>query len=72
MCCELGEYYRGQKDFLEAIVWFYNAAFETTSILNIKCSGVIPLNALAECYAAIGMEEQAAEYRKLAEEWKIT
>ena len=69
MCCELGEYYRGQGDFYEAIVWFYNAAFETTSILNIKSSGVIPLLALADCYEAARLPHEAAEYRKLAGEW---
>ena len=68
MCCELGEYYRGQGDFYEAIVWFYNAAFETTSILNIKSSGVIPLLALADCYEAVELFSEAAEYRKLANE----
>lgn len=68
MCCELGEYYRAQGDFSEAVVWFYNAAFETSSILNIKCSGVIPLLGLAECYEALGMAAEAADYRKLAAE----
>ena len=70
MCCELGEYYRSQDDILEAIVWFYNAAFETVSILNIECSGQIPLTALADCYQALDIPVEAAEYRNLAAEWK--
>jgi len=70
MCNELGEYYRSQGDISEAIVWFFNAAFETSSILNIKCGGVLPLSALAECYEVLKMPNEAAEYRKLASEWK--
>jgi hypothetical protein len=65
MCCELGAYYQAQGDFSEAVVWFYNAAFETASILDIRTSGAIPLLGLAECYEALGMPGEAADYRKL-------
>jgi len=71
MCYELGEYYREQGDMNEAVMWFFNAAFETSSILDIKRSGVIPLTALAECYGELGMKEEAAEYRRQAGEWKV-
>ncbi len=70
ICCELGQYYMDQKDYHEAIVWFYNAVFETPCILNVRCSGVIPLTALAECYEILGMPEQAADYRTRANDWK--
>ena len=70
MCNELGEYYREHGDITEAIMWFYNAAFETSSILDIRRSGIIPLTALAECHEELGMAEEAAEYRKQAKEWK--
>lgn len=66
ICCELGEYYLKAQDIDEAIVWFYNAAYETESILNINCSGEIPLHGLAKCYRMAGNEEQAAEYERLA------
>lgn len=65
MCCELGEYYRTKDDLSEAIMWFYNAAFETNSILNIKCNKEIPLTALSECYGKLGMEKEASEYRQM-------
>ncbi|MDD6811535.1 MAG: glycosyltransferase family 2 protein [Lachnospiraceae bacterium] len=71
ICCELGQYYLEQQDYDEAIIWFYNGAYETESILNIHSSGDIPLRGLAECYRLEGNEEQAAEYEKLAEAWKI-
>ena len=70
ICCELGSYYMEAGDLDEAIVWFYNAAYETGSILNIHSSGDIPLHALAECYRRLGDKEQAAMYRKKAKEWK--
>lgn len=70
ICCELGEYYRQQKDYDEAVVWFYNAAYETESILNIHSGSDIPLQGLADCYRALGNEEQAAEYERLAKEEK--
>ena len=70
ICCELGQYFLEQKDFEEAAVWFYNAAYETECILNIHSSGDIPLRGLAECYRAMGNNEQAGEYEKLAAEWK--
>ena len=68
ICCELGEYYLERQDLHEAIIWFYNGAYETESILNIHSSGEIPLRALAKCYSLLGDKEQAEAYEKLAEE----
>lgn len=68
ICCELGEYYLGIEDVDEAIVWYYNAAYETESILNVRCSGAVPLYGLAKCYRMIGNEEQAEEYERLSRE----
>lgn len=68
ICCELGAYYAGIEDIDEAVVWYYNAAYETESILNVRCSGEIPLRGLAQCYRMLGDEAQAAEYERLAGE----
>ena len=70
ICCELGAFYLQKQDIDEAIVWFYNAAYETESILNIHSGGDIPLYGLAECYRRAGNEAQAAEYERLAKEWR--
>ncbi|MDR2888266.1 MAG: glycosyltransferase [Lachnospiraceae bacterium] len=67
ICCELGYYYQERRDYHEAIVWFYNAAFETTSSLSLRCSGVIPLTALVECYRLLGMDKVADEYQEMIE-----
>lgn len=71
ICCELGEYYLAKGDADEAAIWFYNAAYETDSILSLRCSGEIPLRALARCCRELGNKEQAAEYERLAQEAHI-
>lgn len=70
ICYLLGEYYLKQEEYEEAAIWLYNAAFETHSILNIHCSGDWPLKKLVVCYEHMGLGEQAAEYQRLAENWK--
>ena len=68
ICYELGSYYMEHEDYEEAVLWFYNAAYETECILNIHFGGKLPLQALAECYAKSGNEELAAQYKTLAKE----
>ena len=68
ICYELGSYYMENEDYEEAVLWFYNAAYETECILNIHFGGKLPLQALAKCYEKCGNEELAAQYRKLAAE----
>lgn len=48
MCYELGEYFFAAKDYDEAAMWFYNAAHETQSILNIHTSTDWPEQRLKE------------------------
>lgn len=69
ICYDLGEFYYRQKDYQEAIVWYYNAAYETESYLNIHYCGDYPLSRLALCYEALGDEEQASVYREKANQW---
>lgn len=71
LCYELGEYYYELKDYNEAIIWYYNAAFETQSFLNIHYSGDYPLKRLKECYDALGDKEESEEYGKMASNWSI-
>ncbi|MFU0827251.1 MAG: Glycosyl transferase family 2 [Lachnoclostridium sp.] len=69
VCYDVGEFFYRQKDYEEAIVWFYNAAYETESYLNIRYSGDYPLSRLALCYEATGDEENAGFYREKAKDW---
>ena len=64
ICCELGQYYMDAGDYKEAVLWFYNAAYETECILNIKCRDELPLSALSQCYRMCGEEEMAAYYEE--------
>ena len=68
ICYELGTYYLENEDYEEAILWFYNAAYETEAVLNIHCGGKLPLLALAQCYEKCGNNELAEQYRQLAKE----
>lgn len=70
VCCELGQYYLEEKSYEEAAVWFYNGAYETQAVLDIRCGGVIPLKGMAECYAALGQQELAREYGDKAAQWR--
>lgn len=70
ICYELGEYYLALEDYMEASIWYYNAAYETSSILNVHYSGDWSLNKLAFCYRKLGKEEEAKEFEAQAIEWK--
>ncbi len=72
ICYELGEYYFEKEDYEEATIWYYNAVYETTSILNIHCSGDWSLKKLALCYHCLGNEERAVEFETLEKNWSIS
>ena len=69
MCCELGDYYLDNNDPSEASLWFYNAAYEQTPMLDIHTGGDRPLFALSKCYKLLGNQELADEYAIKANEW---
>lgn len=81
ICCELGEYYFEKKDFLEASIWFYNAAFETECILNLHASGDIALWGLTKCYENLAKSSAGNDaknyydvfekYKSMAEAWTL-
>jgi glycosyltransferase involved in cell wall biosynthesis len=82
--CELGFYYMERGNFDDASLWFYNAAFEVSPVLNIDTHTIIPYTALVTCYDESikqksesitpdelhALEEKREEYRKLASQWK--
>lgn len=65
ICFLLGSYYEDQRDYEEAAVWYYNAAFECHSILNIKYEKEYPLQGLADVYNNLGLVEEALKYEKM-------
>ncbi len=70
VCYELGNYYFARSEYEEAAMWYYNAAYETNSILSIRTGGDLPLFGLAACYEKLGLDELACEYSLKAKEWK--
>lgn len=62
VCVELGTFYEERGDFEEAVIWYYNAAYETSPILKLLSSTKEPLEGLVRCYEKLGMPEQAQEY----------
>ncbi len=69
MCYELGNFYRNRGDIDEAIVWYYNAAYETQPILDAHRGGDLAMHKIAECYRELGNLDQAEDYEKDANEW---
>ena len=65
---ELGEYYRNRRNYKEACMWYYNAAFETEPILNIKYHDEYPYLGLHISYVIMGDRENAAKFANLAKE----
>ena len=66
VCYDVGEYFFEAGDFKEAVIWYYNAAYETECELNIRYSRELPLLKLARCYECSGDMTQAAFYEELA------
>ena len=80
MCYTLGLYYFAHKDYNEAAIWLYNAAFGTKSILDISSSGKKPLYLLSECYKLLSEQceddyekiqyvEMSNDYKSQADSW---
>ena len=68
ICFLLGEYYEDQRDYKEAAIWYYNAAFECHSILNVKYEKEYAIQGLVDVYNNMGLTEQAREYERLLHE----
>ncbi len=71
LCMELGEYFYERKEWEEAIIWYYNAAYETPCRMSLKSATTRPLERLILCYEKLGMPKEAAGYRKTLEELKM-
>lgn len=71
VCYELGEYFMSIEDYKEAIIWYYNAAYEAECELNIHYGGDYPLKHLAECYHFLGDHEQEKAFMVQHDNWSI-
>lgn len=76
ICYELGCYYEGQEDYDEAIVWFLNARYETSSLIDIRARGDLPLEGLVRCYKKLAEAnedylEMVSQYKRELEAWEL-
>lgn len=62
VCVCLGEYYEACGEHHEAILWYYNAVYETQCELSLHYGQKLPLQGLVRCYQAVGNAEQASYY----------
>ena len=84
-CMEIGEWFFTNEMFDTAILWFYHAAFEAESILNVRSSGNLPLARLADSYRALAEYSRgtksdaeisaylnaASDYQTQSEAWEL-
>lgn len=70
VCYEIGRYFFDLKEYGEACNWFYNGAYETESILNIKYSCEKPRKKLMECYLILSEQEKERGNKSLEENYK--
>lgn len=73
MCLILGTFYMNQTDYEEAVLWLYNAAFETESILDVASSGNKPLSLLGRCYEELAKTSDdaylCAQYKEMSDDY---
>lgn len=63
ICCELGHFYEDAEDYHEAVIWYYNAAYETVPIIKKAAGDIEALEGLIRCYEALDMPEQVMDYK---------
>ncbi len=63
ICTELGKFYEENGDLEEAIIWYYNAAYETQAVLVKNLGEKEPLESLFRCYQILDISEQVEFYR---------
>ena len=64
MCSLLGSYFEELGDLKEAVLWYYNARYETKAILDINSMGKTPLEGLIRIYEVLGLKEEALKYQE--------
>ncbi|MBQ9119448.1 MAG: glycosyltransferase family 2 protein [Lachnospiraceae bacterium] len=68
VCFDLGEYFLQAGDIYEAILWYYNALYETEPEISLAAGGADPAKRLAECYRKLGDTVQQEHYEKVMKE----
>jgi hypothetical protein len=61
---EMGLFYEEHGDLEEAVIWYYNAVYETQPILSLESGRRHSIEGLIRCYEKLGMTEQVQMYRE--------
>ncbi len=64
ICMEMGLFYEESEDFDEAVIWYYNAVYETQPVLSLESGRRHSLEGLIRCYEKLGMPNQVQMYRE--------
>lgn len=62
MCCILGQFFETAGDLNEAAMWYYNAAYETAPVIDLRSGKNIPLTRLSSIYESLGREDLKNHY----------
>ncbi len=68
ICNEMGLWYENKQDYGEAMMWFYNAACETSPVISLKTGNSEPIEHLIEICEKLDDHEQAMIYRDMLSE----
>lgn len=64
ICMEMGLFFEKHSDLEEAVIWYYNAIYETQPVLSLESGRRHSLEGLIRCYEKLGMPEQVCRYRE--------
>ena len=64
LCMELGHYFYEKEEWEEAVIWYYNAAYEVPCQMSLKAATSGPLKQIISCYERLQMPKIAEEYKK--------
>ena len=70
LCLELGHYFYEKEEYEEAILWYYNAAYETECLMSLNTATSLPLQKIVECYEKLEIFEMMEEYQNRLKEWQ--
>lgn len=62
ICMEMGLFFEEKLDYEEAVLWYYNAVYETRPILSLETGRKLSLQGLVRCYEKLGLPEEAERY----------
>lgn len=66
ICCALGDYYlKIENNPEEATLWYFNAAYQIESVLDLRCQTTIPLTALVKIHTESGNLEEAERHQQV-------